>query len=46
MKEGDWTIAELEGNRIISLELDPEATKAAKDRIEKKLAELRGRNIK
>jgi hypothetical protein len=44
LKEGDWVIAELEGSTVVSLQLDPDATQAAKARIEEKLKKLRNRS--
>jgi len=40
-KEGDWLIAEVEDDRILSAELDLDETARAKQRIAEKLARLR-----
>ena len=40
-KEGDWLIADVEDDRILSAELDQDETVRAKERIAEKLARLR-----
>ena len=40
-KEGDWLIADVEDDRILSAELDQDETARAKERIAEKLARLR-----
>ena len=40
-KEGDWLIADVEDDRVLSAELDPDETARAKERIAEKLARLR-----
>ena len=40
-KEGDWLIADVEDDRILSAELDHDETARAKERIAEKLARLR-----
>jgi hypothetical protein len=44
LKEGDWVIAELDGEKVMSIQIDPEAKKAAESRIADKLALLRSRS--
>ncbi len=40
-REGHWLKVEMAGDQIIRIELDPEATAAARKRIEEKLDRLR-----
>jgi hypothetical protein len=46
LSEGDWLMADLQGDRITSLRADPEAMQAAKSRIEGKLERLHKRSKK
>lgn len=41
LKEGDWLLIEVEGERLVSAEYDEAETKKTKDRIAEKLARLR-----
>ena len=40
-KEGDWLVVDVEDDRVLSAELDPDETARAKERIAEKLARLR-----
>jgi hypothetical protein len=41
IKEGTWLIVELDGDKLISAEVDPEETEKARKRIMEKLERLR-----
>jgi hypothetical protein len=43
LTEGDWVIAELDGDKVVSIEIDPDAKRAAEARIKDKLDKLRRR---
>jgi hypothetical protein len=43
VKEGDWLEVEFEGERLVSAKVDAEEKERMKQRIEDKLARLRGR---
>lgn len=43
VKEGDWLQIEVEDDRVIRAELDAAATARANERIEEKLARLKGK---
>ncbi len=46
-KEGDWLQLELEGEKVLGIEMDPEETNRARKRIEEKMAALlRGDQLK
>lgn len=40
-KEGDWLKAEIEGGKLLRVEVDPEETRKRRERLARKLEQLR-----